>query len=309
VLLGGGGDDTTAAGGASPWRELGNSPTARQQVATAVVNGRIWVVGGLVGTETVTATRRVESYDPVSDTWRSEPPLPRPLHHAMAVAYGTELIVIGGWEPRGTNLLGVTSGEVQVLRGGRWVRLAPLSHPRAAAAAAVVGNRIVVTGGQGPGAKLVRQTEIFPGGRQWHDGADLPTPREHLAAASDGRFVYAVGGRRLESDRNTRALERYDVADDRWTKLPDMPVASGSLGATIIRGRLVAIGGESASRVLGNVQSYDLISRSWSALAGLPAPRHGLGVAAVGKTLYAIDGALGTGHVNSSDRVDALDLK
>lgn len=49
--------------------------------------------------------------------------------------------MIGGWEPQGANLLGVTSGEVQVLRDGRWQRLAPLRHPRAAASAAVVDNR------------------------------------------------------------------------------------------------------------------------------------------------------------------------
>ena len=294
--------------GAGDWRVVGKAPTARQQVATAVLNGRIWVVGGLGGQEKAFATNLVESYDPAIQAWSTAPPLPRPLHHATAVAYRGELIVIGGWEPRGTNLTGFTSGEVQALRDGKWVRLAPLLHPRAAAAAAVVDDKIVVTGGQADG-KLVKETEYLPGGVKWREGADLPTPREHLAAVSDGRFVYAVGGREGSADSNTRALERYDARDDRWTKLASMPTASGSLGAAIVKGRLIVAGGEDSTRVLKNVQSYRLNSRRWSQLDPLPTPRHGLAVAAFGDTVYAIDGALGAGHLQSTNQIEALDVK
>jgi non-specific serine/threonine protein kinase len=321
VLLGGGGDDgdkqlaqpppptrVAADTGAGDWRADGVTPAARQQVATAVLNGRIWIAGGLGGQEKAFATNLVESYDPAIKSWSTAPPLPRGLHHAAAVAYRGELIVIGGWEPRGSDLTAFTSGEVMALRKGKWVRLAPLRHPRAAAAAAVVDDKIVVFGGQAD-KKLVEQTEYLPGGVKWHDGADLPTPREHLAAASDGRFIYAVGGRELSADANTRALERYDARADRWTKLPSMPVASGSLGAAILKGRLVVVGGEDSTRVLDTVQSYRLKSQRWARLDPLPTPRHGLAVAAFGDTLYAIDGALGAGHLQSTNKIETLDIK
>src|SRR4029079_9228181 len=90
--------------------------------------------------------------------------------------------------------------------------LPPLRHARGAAAAAVVGDRIVVVGGQADG-KLVPETEVFDG-RRWTDAAELPTPREHLGAASDGRYVYAVGGRRLSAADNVGAAEGYDPARD-----------------------------------------------------------------------------------------------
>ncbi len=324
VLLGGGDDGDggdagtqvaapgppppATASGAGTWRKVDGAPTARQQVATTVLKGRIWVVGGLVGTDTATATARVASYDPAINSWITAPPLPRPLHHATAVAYRNQLVVIGGWEPRGTNLLGVTSREVLWLRNGKWVRMPPLRHPRAAAVAAVIDDQIVVTGGQA-GGKLVKETEILPGGSRWRTGADLPTPREHLAAVSDDRFLYAVGGRELSADSNSRAVERYDVAENRWKKLASMPVASGSLGAAILKGRLIAVGGETSTGVIGTVQSYDLSSGRWSQLAALPTPRHGLGVAAFGGTLYALGGALGAGHLESTDKVEALDLE
>ena len=88
-----------------------------------------------------------------------------------------------------------------------------------------------------------------------------------------------------------------------------MPVASGSLGAAIVKGRLVAVGGEDSTRVIKSVQSYDLKSGRWSQLDALPTPRHGLGVAAFGDALYAIGGALGAGHLQSTNKVEALDLK
>ena len=56
-----------------------------------------------------------------------------------------------------------------------------------------------------------RQTEVFDG-ESWTDVADMPTPREHLGAASDGRYLYAVGGRELSADKNLGTLERYDPA-------------------------------------------------------------------------------------------------
>ena len=40
------------------------------------------------------------------------------------------------------------SNKVFALRGGTWVELPRLTHARAAAAAAVVGDKLVVVGGQ-----------------------------------------------------------------------------------------------------------------------------------------------------------------
>ena len=128
--------------------------------------------------------------------------------------------------------------------------------PRAAAAAAVVGDKIVVVGGQADG-KLVPQTEVFDGER-WTDVADMPTPREHLGAASDGRYLYAVGGRELTAAKNLPALERYDPASDSWTKLDDMPKNVGSVGVAFVGGLVVAVGGEGATRPFDAVQAFDV---------------------------------------------------
>ncbi|MDP8968928.1 MAG: hypothetical protein M3N52_00120 [Actinomycetota bacterium] len=295
--------EPTATESVSGWREVGDARIARQQVAAAVVEGTIWVVGGL---EENNATARVEGYDPAVDAWKAGPDLPIPLHHAMAVSYRGELVVLGGWQPQGSDLTAVISDRVFALRSGVWVELPRLNQPRAAGAAAVVDDRIVVVGGQADG-QLLATTELFDGTR-WRDGADIPTPREHLAAAAEGSHLYAVGGRALSADTNTAALERYDPATDRWEQLPPMPTPRGSLAATVVDGRLIAVGGEEPTAVLGTVQAYDIASSTWSELAPLPTARHGLGVGAVGTTLYAINGATKPTHAQSSATVEVLDF-
>lgn len=285
------------------WRALRDAPVTRQQAATAVQDGVIWVFGGLEGDH---ATTTVEGYDPPIDTWKAGPDLPIPLRNAMAVSYRGELVVMGGWQPEVSNLTAITSDRVFAIRDGAWVELPKLNHPRAAGAAAVVGDRIVVAGGQADG-QLVSATEVFDGTR-WIDAARIPTPREHLAAASYGPFLYAVGGRALSVDRNSAALERYHPATDQWERLPPMPTARGGLGAAIVDGRLIAAGGEQPTGVFGTVQAYDIASSTWLELAPLLTPRHGLGVAAVGPSLYAIGGADRPTYTESSAAMEVLTL-
>jgi hypothetical protein len=55
---------------------------------------------------------------------------------------------------------------------GNWIELPPLIHARAAPAAAVVGDKLVVVGRQNA-EQLVAQTEVF-GGSSWKDAANMP---------------------------------------------------------------------------------------------------------------------------------------
>ena len=284
------------------WRPIASPSFQRQYAAATAVDGKVMVIGG-IGVRDASTTTKI--YDPGTDSWTTGPGLPAALHHASAVTYEGEAVVIGGFIP-GEELTSKQSDRVYALRGGSWERLPSLNHPRAAAAAAVVGDKIVVVGGQAD-SKLVPQTEVFDGER-WTDVAEMPTPREHLAAASDGRYLYAVGGRELSAAKNSTAIERYDPADDSWTELDRMPQAAGGLGAAYAGGRVVAIGGEETTAASDAVQAYDIRNESWSRLPALPRARHGVAVAAVGDAVYAFGGATAAGHLGSTKEAEVLDL-
>jgi serine/threonine-protein kinase PknK len=284
---------------ASQWRSLPDAPIARLQMAWTVLDGRIWVIGGL---RAGTALQTVESYDPQTGAWQSEPSVPIPLQHAAAATYRGEVVVIGG----ASDNIAHASNKVFALRGGSWVELPSLGHARAAAAAAVVGDKLVVIGGQNA-KQRVPETEVFDG-KSWKQATDLPTPREHLAAVSDGVYVYAIGGRFLSADKNSAAFERFDPESGTWTRLVDMPTPRGSYGATFIDGRIVAVGGEEPTQVLGAVEMFDIADGKWTKLAPLVAPRHAAVVAAVGDTVYCIGGANRPTHEGAVATIEALDF-
>ena len=299
--LDGGGAEacTTQAPTRIAWRSLPDAPTPRLMMAWTVLDDKIWIAGGMSHGTTL---QIVQSYDPQTGAWQAQPPLPVPLHHATATTYRGEVVVIGG----ASDELANASNKVYALRGGSWVELPSLTHARAAAAAAVVGDKLVVAGGQNE-KQLVPQTEVFDG-QSWKDAADLPTPREHLAAVSDGFYVYTVGGRFLSADKNSAAFERFDPQSGEWTKLVDMPTPRGSYGATFIDGRIVALGGEEPTRVLDTAEMYDIAEGTSISLPPIPTARHGEVVASVGNTVYCIGGANRPTHEGPVATVEALDF-
>lgn len=285
---------------AAQWRSLPDAATPRLMTAWTVLGDKIWIMGGL---RDGAALQTVESYDPRTGAWQTQPPLPVPLHHAAAATYRNEVVVLGG----ASGDLTQASTKVFALRGGNWVELPGLTHARAAPAAAVVGDKLVVAGGQNA-KQLVPQTEVFDGS-SWRDASNMPTPREHLAAASDGTYMYAVGGRFLSADKNSAAFERFDPQAGTWTKLVDMPTPRGSYGATFIDGRIVAVGGEEPTQVLGVAEMYDIADAKWTTLPPLPTPRHAEAVATVGNTVYCIGGANRPTHEGPVATVEALDFR
>ena len=181
--------DLSGRAGATPttgnleWHALRDTPFPVQYAAATDLGGRVLLLGGIGEGESASAETAI--FDRAINTWGAGPQLPEPLHHFMAVTYKGEVVVIGGFVP-GDELTSEQSDRVFALRDNEWEELPSLNHPRAAAAAAVVGNKIVVVGGQADG-KLVAETEVFDG-EGWKDVAEIPTPREHLGAASDGRL-------------------------------------------------------------------------------------------------------------------------
>jgi serine/threonine protein kinase len=174
----------------SDWRPIADARVARDAVAATDADGTIWVFGGMGADNRVTG--RHEGYDPAIDSWKGGEDLPVPVQHAMAVTWQGTPVVIGGWRTEGANPK-VATDRVWRVVNSRWTELPPLMQPRAAAAAAVVGDRIIVTGGVNSEGKLLNTTEIFDG-TSWKLGAPIPTPRQMSGAASDGTLVYVLGG-------------------------------------------------------------------------------------------------------------------
>jgi non-specific serine/threonine protein kinase len=272
-----------AAAAPGGWQTHAALPEPRTEVAAAVVRGEIVVVGGFVGDGSNSA--RVDGYSIASDRWRRLPDLPVAVDHAAAASANGAVYVVGGY---GTDRRPLKTAFV--LEQGRWRALAPLPDARAAAAAAIARAQLFVLGGVDGRHGLARVAFALDLRSGRWSRIPGPAPREHLAAATSGTHVYALGGRSAGIDTNTGRFEAYDPVKRRWTTLAPVPQARGGTGAALVSGSIVSIGGERPQGTIPSVYSYELKTRRWNRLPDLPTPRHGLGVVAHGGRVYAVAG-------------------
>jgi hypothetical protein len=90
-----------------------------------------------------------------------------------------------------------------------------------------------------------------PAADKWSTRAPLPTPRDHLALAAEGGWLYAIGGR-IDGDyaHNLAANEAYDPATDGWQPRAALSTARSGIAAAVLAGRIVVVGGEAPAGTL-----------------------------------------------------------
>src|SRR3989440_13096069 len=76
------------------WQTRAPMPVSRQELATGVLNGKVYVVGGYDADAHSTAT--VQVYNPTTDTWTLAQALPIAVNHHAAAVAGGKLFSFGG---------------------------------------------------------------------------------------------------------------------------------------------------------------------------------------------------------------------
>jgi len=167
-----------------------------------------------------------------------------------------------------------------------------MSESRGGLAAVELDDQIYVIGGANGSGDNVAAVEAYdPGSDSWETKSELPTPRDHLAAATVGERIYAVGGRlQVDFGRNLDANEVYDRAPDNWSRGPGIPTARSGIAAASLGGSIFVFGGEGNEGTFDENEVYAPQTNTWETLDPMPTARHGLGAAVVGDTIYVIGG-------------------
>ena len=71
------------------WETLNSMSVARHGVASAVLNGKLYAIGGQ-------GVASVEVYDPLTESWSSGVALPSEVNHGNAITVGVKIYLIGG---------------------------------------------------------------------------------------------------------------------------------------------------------------------------------------------------------------------
>jgi N-acetylneuraminic acid mutarotase len=180
------------APGAPAWTPVARMPQARGAHAAALVDGKVWLVGGtgLNGQ----LLKPIDVYDPKTDSWSKGPDLPKARDHLSVVVLGDEVWVLGGRE----KTLTTTSPEVQVygLQDKTWSAGAEMTMRRGGFGAAVHAGRIYVMGGEDSDQpRLKNQFEVYdPVAQNWTQYAHMQRGRTGLGAAVWAGRVFAIAG-------------------------------------------------------------------------------------------------------------------
>lgn len=301
------------------WTTAAAPSLARQELYPEVLDGRIYVAGGLL-TPNTGYSAHFESYDPATDQWRRLATLPEARHHIALAAAGGLIYATGGFSGGFPNWRAQASTYVYDPRIDRWREGIPIPYPSAEGVFASISDRLYLVGGRmraHEGARhfndhvdTARGLVFDPATERWSAIADAPTARNSAAAAViDGR-LYVIGGRQAvkQADGSLRQvnvphLEVYDPNTDRWSVGAPLPQAQGGLAAAAHGGRLYVFGGEQwvpERKVFDNAWVYDPATDRWRALPPLPTPRHGLGAATVGERIHVIGGGTRVGGDHAS---------
>ena len=192
------------------WTSKAPMLTAREDLGVAVVDGRIYAIGGHNSSFSLVGAN--EMYDPASNTWITLTPMPTARADFGIAVYQNKIYVIGGiidYVPMaGVDALavGVVTGvnEVYDPVTNTWDSRKPMPTARGVLQANVVDGKIYLIGGFAQGLNFSNKTEVYdPSIDTWATMAPIPNYSNGFAAAAVDHKIYIIGNITQIFDPNT----------------------------------------------------------------------------------------------------------
>lgn len=177
----------------------------------------------------------------------------------------------------------------------------------------VVNGKLYTFGGfdsQKSGFTPTSRAYVFdPAANNWKSIAAMPAMNgtghggvTHAGFTTDGTDIYFAGGYTSNSSGTgqifgTKEVWKYIVAENRYVRMPDLPIVIAAGQLEYLAGKLHYISGTNAARTtdLGNhyVLDLDNLGAGWQTLASLPNPRQHAGSVVYENKIYFIGGQHG----------------
>jgi N-acetylneuraminic acid mutarotase len=291
-------------------------PTARGGLGVAVVNDKIYAIGG---SNIEIQLGITEEYNPVTDTWTVKSPMPTPRSGFAIAVYQNRIYCIGGIIGDSENYVSGITGVTEVYDPltDTWTTVNPMNTPRADLCASIVNGTIYCMGGKkywgiDSSYQELNVTEAYdPNTNSWSEKSDMPIPVLGCASAVLDGKIYVIGGSRhfqLGWELDTvGSTQIYDPENDEWTIGVSLPIAQSYGAAAITIGEtapesLYFVGGSNETHYNGITYVYDFELNSWNLGASIPTPRIYLALAVLDDILYAIGGFDGENWLDNTEQ-------
>ena len=157
--------------------------------------------------------------------------------------------------------------EVYSPKTNSWRSCTPMSQPRIAAVAGVVGGRLVVAGGACDG-EILASAEAYTG-TGWTPLPPMPHAADEATACVLNGRLYVMGGMGCNK---LQVLEISEENEFSWTVKADLPAARWYAASAVVDGKLWLIGGEDADTAhTDSICVYAPERDAWA--NGAPLPR------------------------------------
>jgi N-acetylneuraminic acid mutarotase len=267
------------------WVSKASMHVARSSLGVAVVNGRIYAIGGIADDSIVGVN---EEYNPATDTWVFKKSMPTPRESFAIVSCQGKIYCIGGTtDVQSHSITGVT--EVYDPVTDTWETKASLPNPRSGIKAHEVDGKIYLIGGyvlywSNYNYYFSDLNDVYdPETDSWASGAPLPTAVPATLSVVVGGKIYFVMGL-------SNPHQIYDVENDSWSLAGvSMPAFSALHEVSC-----ATAGVDAPERVYVVADTgtfvYDPINDEWVTGASILRHREGFSVAVVNDVIYAIGG-------------------
>ncbi|MEK7475414.1 MAG: kelch repeat-containing protein [Candidatus Coatesbacteria bacterium] len=162
------------------WTTRAGMPTARDACASAVVGGKIYVIGGRGG------ARKVEVYDPAANTWATRADAPVDFVCASGTAVNGKMYLFGGYVAGNTQYAYEYNPDA-----GSWRTLTNMPTAGSDTVAVALNDRVYVIGGDGRNPTV---EEYDTNANTWTTKASLYSDRIDTYGAVLNGKIYVAGG-------------------------------------------------------------------------------------------------------------------
>jgi len=191
------------------WDNGVSLPSPRGEHVSAVVNGKIHIIGGRVRStpdaKHFTAHHDVKDhvvFDPKTQKWTNAAPAPTARNSAAAAVINGKIYVVGGRQNQTDKngemrMVNVSNLEIYDPVTNSWESRAVMPLAQGGLAATSTNGKLYVFGGEQwyPSQKVFANAWVYdPDTDRWEALPDTPTPRHGLAAAALDNAVHVFGG-------------------------------------------------------------------------------------------------------------------
>ena len=276
------------------WERVADMPTPRADLGTAVVDGKIYAMGGYTGIdnrgENFKVLKVVEVYNPQTDTWERKQDMSLPRGRFGTGVVAGRIYAIGGWvhpwdrKPGGPGRIGLV--EVYDPDTDAWAKRKNMLTRRDGFGTAVVNDQIYAMGGYGwpqvgnrGGPFLTSIEAYYPKINRWQKKNDIPNLRLSFSTVVVADNIYLIGGfvwplGPVGAAVDLATVDVYAPVIDRWRTLPPMPMAKIPFAAAAVNGKIYVFGGKGDKgkerEFFTTVEVFDTGFRAVTAAGKLP---------------------------------------